>query len=360
MLNGFSITEYTQTLQKVIQEVVNDPTTYLGSKYLPSVAIPTDEIYTEVIEATGGLTNEHVLGTDPTYIQNFGTRVQKFAAPSYREGILYDEKKLMHLRKLGQNDRSQRGIQQYIDKSIDQLNRRLEARIEKARWDAIFNGGFTYASQTFSYGVPAGNRATPIGAVWSSDGVRKNDTANPLEDLRYWLMAGYANFRKYTITKIIMNKNTARWILDNANTKAYVQNGIANPNISKYDINDVLSFFFPGCPPVEVYGGWYQEQTIVDGKITVGNALQFIPDGYIFFEASLPGGDMVGEFVQGLNLQSGTLNDPGVGKYLLVEENIAAGTKGGPSNPHVSIWGGVNGGVKMDRPFDLLTAKVIA
>jgi hypothetical protein len=361
MSNEFFTTEHTQVLQKLINEVVNDPTTYRGSSFIPSVALPVREIFTEVIEATGGLTNEHAIGTDPTYIRSFGTRVQKFEPPAFKESIHYDEKKILTLRELGQNDRSKRGIRQYIDKDIDRLNRRLEARIEKLRWDAIFTGGFSYLGQAFSYGIPAGNRATPVGAVWSSDGINANNSANPLIDIRYWLTGGLAAFRKYKVTKMIMNGNTARWILDNTNTRAYIQNAYANPNIAQYDINTALQFFIPGCPPVEIYNGWYQTESVDgNGKIVVSDATYFLNDGYIFFECALPGGDMIGEFVQGIHLASGTVDAPGYGKFLVVEENIAPGTKGGPKNPFIDITSGVYGGVKLDRPFDILTAKVIA
>lgn len=360
MANEFFTDEYTQTLQKLIMEVVNDPSTYKGSTYLPSTALPVREIYTEVIEASGGLTNEHLIGTDPQYVQSFGTRVQKFEPPAFKEAIHYDEKKILQLRELGQNDRSKRGIRMYIDKDIDRLNRRLEARIEKMRWDAIFTGGFTYLGETFSYGIPAGNQTTPLGAVWSSDNINANNSANPIVDMRYWLTGGLAQFRKYKITKSIMNGNTARWFLDNSNVRGYIQNAIANPALVEYDINKVLQFFIPGCPPVEIYNGWYQAETIVNGKITVGNAQYFIPDGYIFFECALPGGDMIGEVVQGIHLASGTVDAPGFGKFLVVEENIAPGTKGGPKNPYIDIVAGMYGGVKLDRPFDILTAKVIS
>lgn len=361
MANEFFTDEHTEVLQKIVREVVNDPSTYLGSKYLPSISMPVRRIRTEVIEASGGLTQEHVIGTDPKYIQSFGTRVQEFEPPAYKEAILYDEKKILFLRELGQNDRSKRGIRQYIDLDIDRLNRRLEARIEKARWDAIFNGGFTYQGKTFSYGLPVGNRAVPIGAVWSSDGINANASANPIIDIRYWLTGGYDKFRKYKITKAVISGNTARWILDNVNTRAYVQNAFANPNVNAYSLDQVLGFFIPGCPPFEIYNGWYQSESVDgDGKITVSDAIYMIPDGYIFFECALPGGDMIGEFVQGAHLASGTVDAPGFGKFLVVEENIAPGTKGGPKNPFIDIISGVYGGVKMDRPFDVLTAKVIA
>jgi hypothetical protein len=171
---------------------------------------------------------------------------------------------------------------------------------------------------------------------------------------------GLAAFRKYKITKLVMNGNTARWILDNTNTRSYIANAMANPSIAEYSISQILEFFIPGAPPVEIYNGWYQEETTVSGKLTVGDAQYFIPDGYIFFECSLPGGDMIGEFVQGMHLASGTIDDPGYGKFLVIDDNTAPGTKGGPSNPYLDLIGGVYGGVKMDRPFDVLTAKVIA
>jgi hypothetical protein len=174
-----------------------------------------------------------------------------------------------------------------------------------------------------------------------------------------------AQFRKYKIKKMVMNPNTARWILDNTNTRSYVQNALANPAVGSYDLNAVLQFFIPGAPPVEVYDGWYQTETVGGAgaaspqQLVVSNAVYFIPDGYIFFEANLPGGDRIGEFVQGVHLSAGNVDQPGFGKFLVVEENIAPGTKGGPANPFIDIWAGVYGGIKMDRPFDVLTAKVV-
>lgn len=362
MANQFLTDEHTQVLQKLVQEVVNDPSTYMGSKYLPAVTLPTRKIFVDVIEATGGVTNEHVPGTDPEYIQAFGTRTQEFDAPFYREGIHYGEEKILFLRELGQNDRSKRGIRQYIDKAVDQLNRRLEARIELLRWQAIINGGFSYLNQTVSFGVPSGNRAVPVGALWSLNGISANNSADPLVDIRYWLGGGLAGFRKYKVSKMVMNPNTARWILDNTNVRSFITSYGANPQFNNFELNKVLQFVIPGAPEAVIYDGWYQTESVdSSNKITVSDAVYFLPDGYIFFEVSnLPGGDKIGEFVECINLQSGSLDAPGVGKFLIVEDNIPAGTRGGPRNPYMDLWAGVNGGPKLDRPFDVLTAKVIA
>lgn len=359
--NEFFTDELTSVLDKLVREVVNDPSTYIGAKYLPSVAKPTRKIRTEVIEASGGLTNQHLPGSDPEYIQSFGTRVAEFSPPAYKEAILYDEDKILFLRELGQNDPSKRGIRQYLTEDINRLNRRMEARIEYERWYTIFNGGFTWMGKTFSYGVPSANKAVPIGALWSLDGINANALANPIVDYRYWTQGGYAPFRKYVITKAIMNSNTARWFLDNANTRSYIQNALANQTFNRYDINAVLQFFIPGAPQVEIYKGWYQTESVDStGKLVVSDAIFFIPDGKIFFECSLPDGDVIGEFTQGLNLASGSVESPGFGKFLVVEECIAPGTRGGPKNPFIDITGGVYGGVNMRRPFDILTAQVVA
>lgn len=367
--NVFFTDQYTSLLQRVVQEVVTDPKQYLGIKYIPSVSLPVDTIQADVIEAYGGLTNEHLLGTDPEYIQRFGVRQQEFKPPTYREAIHWNEKDILHLRKLGQNDRSQRGIRQYINKAVDQLNVRLEARMEYLRWQAIFTGGFTFMGRTFSYNVPAANQATLLGAKWSLDGTNTNNAANPLIDLRYWLTGGYAPFRKYAITGILSNPNTARWFLDNSNTRSYIQNAFANPSIKEYGVNDVLKFMIPGCPTWEIYNGWYQTQQVGAGtptlggtpgpnQITVSNANFFIPDGAILFSVTLPDQNQIGELVLGLHLAEGTLDNPGYGKFLVVDENIAPGTQGGPKNPYVDLVAGINGGVNLYRAWDTLTAQV--
>ena len=54
MANEFVTDEQTAIIQKLIREIVNDPTTYKGSKWIPSVALPVRKISNEVIEATGG------------------------------------------------------------------------------------------------------------------------------------------------------------------------------------------------------------------------------------------------------------------------------------------------------------------
>lgn len=356
-MNQFFTNQWTETIQKVIREIVNDPATYLGAKYLPSVALPVAKVRTEVIEASGGVTNEHVPGSNPKNITGFGTRVQEYEPPYYKEKIQYDEQKILFLRLLGDNDRNVRGVQQYMEIDVDRLNRRLEARMELQRWQTIFNGGFSWMGQTVSFGIPAGNRFTPT-IPWSLDGLNANNSATPLKDLRYALLGGLAAYRKYKPTKLVMNGNTARWFLDNSGVLSYLSSYGANPALGAYEMNKVLNLLSPGLPPVEIYNGWYQNESVaLNGHITVGDAIFMIPDGMIFVETSLPGNDKIGEFMQTVNLSGGSMQ-PQSGKFIVIEDNTVSGSKGGPGNPYVDIVAGVYGGVKLDRAFDVLTMYV--
>jgi hypothetical protein len=328
---------------------------------MPSIALPMNKIRTEIIEASGGLTKEHKPGTDVKYIRSFGTRVQEYTPPKFKEAIHYDEEKILYLRELGNSNLGARGVQQYIDLDVDRLNRRLEARVEKLRWDTIFNGQFSWFNTNVNFGIPANNKVTPVGQAWDDGSGNANDNADPIKDLRYWIMGGTAQFRKYKISKMVMNPNTARWILDNANTQALVQTYFSAENFGSYELNKVLQMLIPGLPEVEIYDGWYQDESDVDGKLTVTDAIYFIPDGKIYFEVSnLPGGDKIGEFVQGVHLAEGSIATPGYGKFVVIDDNTVKGSKGGPGNPFLDLIGGVYGGPKLDRPFDVLTADVKA
>lgn len=359
MLNKYLTNEFTSLLQKLVVEVVNDPKTYKGSALLPAVALPAQTIRMDVVEASGGVTQEHNPDTATKYIRSFGTRVLEFSPAYYKEAIHYNEKKLLYLRDLGNRDTSVRGVQKYIELDMDRLNRRIEARMELERWSALFNGGFTWMGKTVSYGIPSANRAVPIGAKWSLDGINANPLANPVKDIRYWLDS-YAPFGKYVVTKMWMNSTTARFILDNANTQTFLTSYGANPKIDGYTVQKALSFLIPGCPEVEVYKSWYQTESVVNNKIVVSDRIFFIPDGKILFEVgNLPSGDKYGEFVQGCHLASGTIEQPGYGKFLVVDDCTGPGSKGGPTNPFIDFVGGVYGQVKLDRYFDVLTADVL-
>lgn len=353
---------HTRVLQEVIREIETDVTEYLGAKYMPAIEIPSTTVFVDVWEARGGLINEHTLGTDPQAAPRRQFRTQQYAPGAYKEFIRFNEGDILRLRELGLNDQSKRGIRQHLNENALVLNNRIEARMELLRWQAIFNGTYVYDGKTISFGVPGANNVAPTNPWGANDGSGNFTTANPaatpIQDLRYWIMGGYAQFRKYMITKIIMNPNTARMVLDNPSVQSLIQSRFASDSYAKqHDINAVLGFLVPGMPEVEVYKGWYQSESInaTTGAITVANASYFIPDGSIYFECKLPDMNKIGDVVMTLNLANGSVDAPAPGKFILVDEHI----EDRPGNPYIDVIGGFYGGPRLKRGFDTLTATVI-
>jgi hypothetical protein len=350
--------EHTRVLQEVIREIEVDPTEFLGVKYLPTVEIPSTTVFVDVLEARGGMVQEHTKGADPKGSQRRQFRTQQFAPGAYKEFIRFDEQDILNLRELGLNDLSKRGIRQHLNENALVLNNRIETRIELLRWQAIFNGNYVYDGRTINFGVPSQNQVSPAnswGMVTGGNYVA-NPAATPVQDLRFWTLGGYSPFRKYKITKIIMNPNTARIVLDNPNVQSLIQYRFAAETYKMHDINAVMGFLVPGCPQIEVYGGWYQSETqnATTGEITVGDAIYFIPDGKIFFEAKLPDNNKIGDMVMTLSLSNGSVDNPAPGKFVLVDEHIED-RKG---NPYIDLIGGFYGAPRLKRYQDVLTASV--
>jgi hypothetical protein len=360
MSNVFA-SAHTRVLQEVIREIETDPTEYKGAQYMPSIEIPSATVFVDVLEARGGLIKEHTLGTDPQSAPRRQFRTQQYSPGAYKEFIRFNEGDILRLRELGLNDQSKRGIRQHLNENAMALNNRIEARMELLRWQAIFQGTYIYDGRTVSFGKPSYNNVTPTVPWGANDGAGNFTTANssatPIMDMRYWTMGGYAPFRKYVITKIIMNPNTERMVLDNPSVQSLIQNRFAAETYKQHNINEIMGFLVPGMPPIEIYKGWYQSETInaTTGQLTVGNAIYFIPDGSIFFECKLPDSNKIGDVVMTLNLSNGSVDSPAPGKFILVDEHI----EDRPGNPYIDVIGGFYGGPRLKRAFDTLTATVI-
>lgn len=352
---------HTRVLQEVIREVETDVTEYIGARYMPAVEIPSTTVFVDILEARGGLISEYTLGTDPQAAPRRQFRTQQYAPGAYKEFIRFNEGDILRLRELGLNDQSKRGIRQHLNENALVLNNRIEARMELLRWQAIFNGTYVYDGKTVSFSVPGANNVTPL-VPWgfSSGGVftAANPASTPVQDLRYWIMGGYPTYRKYKITKVIMNANTERMVLDNPSVQSLIQSRFAgDQSYKQHNINEVMGFLIPGMPPIEIYKGWYQTESIdaTTGQITVGDGIFFIPDGSIYFECKLPDGNKIGDMVMTLTLANGSIDNPAPGKFILVDEHI----EDRPGNPYIDLFGGFYGGPRLKRPFDTLTATVI-
>lgn len=359
-MSTFFAGAHTRMLQEVIREIETDPTEYKGAQYMPSVDVPSSTVFVDVLEARGGLVKEHTLGTDPQASPRRQFRTQQYSPGAYKEFIRFNEQDILRLRELGLNDQSKRGIRQHLNENALVLNNKIEARMELLRWQAILNGTYVYDGKTVDFAKPGNHDVAPTqpwGASAGGSFTVTNPLATPIQDLRFWLLGGYAPFRKYVKTKILMNPNTERIILDNPNVQSLIQSRFASDLYREHGIGALLSFLIPGCPPVEVYQGWYQTEAVdaTTGQITVSDAIYFIPDGRLFFECKLPDNNKIGDVVMTLSLANGSVDAPAPGKFIIVDEHI----QDRPGNPFIDVFGGFYGGPRLKRGFDVLTATVI-
>ena len=164
-MSKFFAEEHTRLLEEVIREVETDPATYKLAKYMPAIDMPATTVFVDIWEARGGLTNEHAVGSDPLAIPKGAWRTQEYEPGAYKEFIRFNEKEILRLRALGQNDQSQRGIRQHLNRAGLTLNNRIEARQELLRSQAIFNGNFVYDGKIVDFGKPANHDVAPA-APW--------------------------------------------------------------------------------------------------------------------------------------------------------------------------------------------------
>lgn len=334
---------YTRVLAEVVQDIIADASTYRGASVMPMRNHSALTIQTVTNEAYGGLTLEHMLGTQPKKVQAGGAHILVYNPAFYREAYQLEEGDILFLRNYNSLNFSERGIQNEMEKIAKKAALRVANRMEKLRWDTLLTGLWTFMGQVIDFGIPGGNTLTPA-VAWDTPA-----TATPLADLRTWSLV---SLRKYKIKKLMMNQKTANDFLATDEISALLLAVGGRQSSLVNDINALVQFHIPGHPPIEVYDGWYQEETYPAGVVTVGNPISFIPDDLIYFDIK-PMGDDVGDLTITPNLQNGSIDALGSGIIWGMEDNTDK-----LGNPNVEFVSGFNGGPRLYRPQDTFKADV--
>jgi hypothetical protein len=335
--------EYTRVLAEVVQDVIADASTYRGAAVMPMRNQAGLTIQTVTNEAYGGLTLEHMLGTEPTKVQAGGARVLVYNPGYYREAYQLEEGDILFLRNYNNLNFADRGVQNEMEKIARKAALRVANRMEKLRWDTLLTGIWTFMGQNIDFGIPVGNTLTPA-VAWDSPA-----TALPLDDLRTW---SHVSLRKYKIERVYMNQKTGNDFLATDQVSALLLAVGGRQSSLVNDINALVQFHIPGHPPIEIYDGWYQDETTPAGVVTVGNPITFVPDDIVYFDIK-PMGDNVGDLTVTPNLQNGTVDTPGSGVIWGTEDNTDK-----LGNPNMEFVSGFNGGPRLFRPQDVFKADV--
>lgn len=322
---------------------------------MPIVDVPAAVLEHEIISAYGGLTGERALNASGKPISGPSSYSKVYEPGFYQESILFTENDLLRLRKLGTiGDRGVTGLTggelNWIDRAAKKLKLRMENRLHKLAWDAIFTGQYSFGGAVkYSFGIPGANALTAATA-WSTPSVGK-----PFEDLLVLLKTSPV-LRKYQgmIKALVINPNTEAVMIQRALEAKY----ITNNNVMNADINEIAKFAAPGLPKIEVVNDVWQDETVsAAGVVTLGDAQFMVPDNKVLVVIDFNKGDVLFpeygqlQLTENMNAPGATVERPATGLYTFVDEKGLEQRK----SPFVELVSGFNGGPNLMRPFDVFT-----
>ncbi len=322
---------------------------------MPIVDVAAQILEHEIVDDFGGMTNERSFNEEGKAIASISTEVGTFRPGSYQENIPFNERDLLMLRKVGTV--GERGITNLTDGEVSQLSLtaqklsvRLDNRLQYIGWKALLEGKYEWLGKVKLFGIPATNTLSPAIAWDQPD-------ADPIKDLLGWLNE-YDGLRKYKIKQMVMNKTTASKA--RKAIMALDRNAQANNNIRSSSLQDLITFYAPELPEVFICEDTYQEETVVNGKVTASVAQTFLANGIILLIPDFEGtqfpyfGQI--QITENLNGADATVDRPAQGVYTFVDEE---GLKN-KSNPHIKMISGFNGGANLMRPFDVWKFDVLS
>ena len=361
-------------LQKQITPALN---VKLGiAEYFPEMMQYSQQIMWSMINPYTGQIPEYTPGSNPVARKLVGNKQIAYQAPFYREEKCFTETDLLFWRNLSEGDLAVRGAMQQISINMEDAMTRMVNRQYNLIVQGIYNNYFEYQGEQILFGIPSGNRLTPVNGAWANRANTSspwvyNNGANPMYDLIQWINNNplFVKYRPFLKT-IHMNPRTWGAFVQNPNVRSFIQYSMANPTIlnsdsKSYSGGAYIKAFIPGLENVSIIveeSSWIDDSDVtLDANRYYQNstAQWFIPDGYIFFGIdTMAFGGPLGQFQMVSALQNGGLDNPQPGRFLMMDDNIAPGTRGGPANPFLGMVYGFNGGLAVVRPNDVLSAQV--
>lgn len=342
-----------QVIHAVVDEYMTQRDGDVIRRLMPHVDRPAAFLIHEVVAGFGGLTQERVLGEKGTQINRSSSVTRFFEPGAYQEFHKFTEKDLLLLRKFG--TLGDRGVTGMTDGELDhltimgnKLGLRIDNRMDKLSWDALFTGKYNYKGVDFDFDVPAANTIAAA-TDWSN-----SVNGTPFDDLELVINQS-SILRKYDIAELVINKSVAADIRKSQSTNRF----ITNANVKRNDINEIAQFISPGLPQFEVVSDSFQAETEdFDGNITLGDAQFFVPNDKVLLVPNFSRTKFAqyGEFqvTENLNDPSATIKSPATGIYIFIDEKGLEERQ----SPFIKVVGGFNGAPNLMRPDDTLILTV--
>jgi len=354
VFSGLIDSRHRRGIHAIITKVMAKSEKYIFT-LMPIVDVAAMILEHEIVDDFGGMTNERSFNEEGKAIASISTEVGTFKPGSYQENIPFNEKDLLMLRKVGTV--GDRGITNLTDGELSQLSLtakklsvRLDNRLQFIGWKALIDGTYEWLGKVKNFGIPVTNTLSPA-IAWDQP------SADPVFDLLGWLNE-YDGLRKYKIKEMVMNKSTA-----SKTRKAILElnrNDQGNANIRTASLDDLLAYYAPELPAVKICEDTYQEETVVNGKVTASAAKTFLANGIILLIPDFEGTEFPAfgqiQITENMNGPEATLDRPAQGVYTFIDEKGLENK----SNPHIKMISGFNGGANLMRPFDVWKFDVLS
>ncbi len=327
-------------IDEAIKKLKSDPGRFIGCRFAPLVNSYFQEIEYDEIYGPQGMASAHALDADPRMLK-FPKVVRKTFRPAYfKEMQRIQESDILKLGQLSGSDSQAVTARQLIGQSLENLNNRIENRLEWMRWQALLTGKVSINENGISieagYGIPEENLNKTVAVSWESAG-----SAKPIEDILQ-IQQDFVG-TGFRMGEIFVNGNTARLFCLADDTRTYyngagVQEKVLPGNLSRYAV-----YFFPGIK-INVYDEGYEDET--------GTFQKFIPDNKVVFLGDGQPGEIIDVVtVPSLHSPDGT---PKPGKFAFLIDRSGQNE----ANPHYDVVAGIYGLTRIRRPEAVMVMDV--
>jgi hypothetical protein len=340
-------------LDMVVQDYVAQTENFIGASILPETTAMTQKVRWDERDRDRGMTNAHVMGTDPKVDIRFGSVTHEYTPIPFKETDLLKEDEILRSRELGtlaQTLDLSREIARISKNRLDKTRVRMEwMRWETLKGHVVINENGVHVDETFPVQTPS-----PL-HDW-------DDLANatPLKDFNAWKLLFRGTGASARGAVAYMNQQTANWLLENTNANDL--RGFRNSNFVDlpYSVEEINKIFTArGLPTISVYDEGYIDEN--------NDFVNFLDDAEVVLVGKRPAGQTVGDWCSTPSLHRNVNGQAAPGYFSIVEVNgdpsdvvgaVSMNQLGQSKNPKIEITGGIYGGTRLIYPKSVLSITV--
>jgi hypothetical protein len=340
-------------LDMVVQDYVAQTENFVGAKILPETEAYVQRVQWDERDRDRGMTNAHVMGTDPKTDTRQGSKTHEYRPIPFKETDLIKEDEILQARELGTQNETlnlSREIARIAKNRLDKTRIRMEwMRWATLKGRVVISENGVSVDETFPVQTPS-----PL-HDWDD-----LDNATPLKDFNAWKLLFRGTGASAMGAVVYMNQTTANWLLENNNEDDL--KGFQNSNFTKlpYSVDELNKILTArGLPTIFVVEDGYIDED--------DNFVNFLDDAEVIVIGKRPAGQTVGDFCTTPSLHRVVNGVQAPGYFSIVEVNdqpsdvvgaVSMDQLGKAKNPKIEVTGGIYGGTRLIYPKSVIYSQV--